>query len=144
MHPGLLHLALSTPRAFDFSSPTLGIVVALLTVMLTNLITFAGLTILYFAYDLYVNRFEPVRSREWTASQEQRSPAVVLRFTAGRIRGRRIGAFATGNTRRSRSAERSAHAGGSTPRTGARSLAPVWAHEPIARRTVGLRKFEMA
>jgi hypothetical protein len=61
--------------AFDFSRPTPGIVVALLTVMLINLITFAGLTILYFAYDLYVNRFRPVRSREWTASPEQRSPA---------------------------------------------------------------------
>jgi hypothetical protein len=57
--------------------------------MLINLITFAGITIFYFAYDLYVNRFQPLRSREWIASREQRTPAIVLRFTAGRIRGTR-------------------------------------------------------
>ena len=112
--------------------------------MLINLITFAGLTILYFAYDLYVNRFRPVRSREWTASPEQRSPAMVLRFTAGRIRGRPKAAFAAGNARRRRSAEGSSHAGGSAPSTGAMSLPPVRAHAPIAQRTVGLRRSEMA
>lgn len=112
--------------------------------MLINLITFAGLTILYFAYDLYVNRFRPVRSREWTASPEQRSPAMVLRFTAGRIRGRRKAAFAAGNTRRRRSAEGSSHAGGSAPSSGAMSLPQCGAHAPIAQRTVGLRRSEMA
>jgi len=108
VHPGLLHLARSTSHAFDFPWRTLGIPVALLTVMLTDFIAFAGLAVLYFAYDLHVNGFQPVRSRGWTASPERRSPAMVLRLTAGRIRGRRKGAFAAGNSRCRRSAEGSA------------------------------------
>jgi len=114
--------------------------------MLINLITFAGLTILYFAYDLYVNRFRPVRSREWTASPEQRSPAMVLRFTAGRIRGRRKAAFAAGNTRRRRSAEGSSHAGVSAPSTGAMSLAQCGRTRPLhdARSACGDLKWRNA
>ena len=52
--------------------------------VLIDLATFAGLTILYVAYDLYVSRLQPARSRARTATREQRTPATVLRFATDR------------------------------------------------------------
>jgi hypothetical protein len=82
--------------------------------MLIDLITFAGLTILYFAYDLYVSRLQPAFSRDRTAEQEQRAPVVVLRF--------RKAAFATGPTARRRAVVRvggRTSVGAPSPRGGA-------------------------
>jgi len=84
--------------------------------MFVDLITFVGLTILYFAYDLYVNRFQPARSRPQRATREQRTPATVLRFVAGPIRGMRHPAFETRNTARRRVAARALGRRGSAHR----------------------------
>jgi hypothetical protein len=50
--------------------------------VLIDLITFAALTILYFAYDLYVVRIAPTHRRHRATPRKQRTPAVVLRFPA--------------------------------------------------------------
>ena len=99
-------------------------------VVLIDLVTFVGLAIFYFAYDLYVTRLQPPRRRQPTATREQRIPAVVLPFQ-----------------RRGRS-RKSQISGGATPLVshGVYPVAVVEldSHEVLARRTKGLRNSEMA
>jgi hypothetical protein len=57
--------------------------------VIIDLATFAGVAILYVAYDLYVNRLQPTRSRDRTATREQRTRATVLPFVALPLRGDR-------------------------------------------------------